>query len=206
VLSVTAQVVFVPVHAPPQPLNLAPARGVAVSTTRPAAGKRWTQVFLGPPPMHFPAGELTVPRPVTPIVSVAAAAPLKVAETLFAAFIVSVHVVTVPLQAPPQRVNVAPEAGVALSVTLEFTVTFALHVVAPLPQVIPPPVTTPLPATVTVSGTVGLVPPENVAVTVFALVIETVQVGVVPLQAPPHPVNVAPGPGVAVSVRLALRV
>lgn len=206
VLSVTVQVVFVPVHAPPQPRNLTPVPGIAVSTTLVPAEKRWTQVFFGPLPMHFPAEELTVPRPVTPIVSFVAGAAPKVAETLFAAVIVSVHVVEVPLHAPPQPVNVAPETRVAVKVTLAFTVTFALHVVPPLPQLIPPPVTLPLPVTVTVNATVELVPLENVAVTVFALVIETVHVGVMPLQAPPQPVNVAPDPGVAVRVTLALSV
>lgn len=206
VLNATVQVVVEPVHAPPQPRNLAPVPGVAASTTFVPAEKRWTQVFFGPLPMHFPAEELTVPRPVTPIVSAAGIAAPKAAETLFPAFIVSVHVVEPPLHAPPQPVKVAPETGVALSVTLAFSVTFALHVVPPLPQLIPPPVTLPLPVTVTVSGTVWLVPLENVAVTVLAAVIETVQVEVVPLQAPPQPVNVAPEPGVAVRVTFALRV
>jgi len=76
---------------------------------------------------------------------------LKVAETAFAAFIVTVHVVATPEQAPPQPPNVAPEAGVPVSVTLDPVATFALQVVAPLPQSIPPPVTLPLPVTDTAS-------------------------------------------------------
>ena len=43
-------------------------------------------------------------------------------------------------------------------------------------------------------------PPANVAETLFALDIVTVQVRPVPVHAPPHPLKVAPGEGVAVSV------
>src|SRR5437773_2153917 len=85
-------------------------------------------------------------------------APLKVALTAFAAFIVTVHVVVTPEQAPPQPPNVAPEAGVAVSVMLDPVATFALQVAASPPQSIPPPVTLPLPLTDTASGTVEPVP------------------------------------------------
>jgi hypothetical protein len=49
----------------------------------------------------------------------------------------------------------------------------------------------------------GPEPPEKTAVTRFASSISTVQVGVLPLQAPPQPTNVAPLARVAVRPTLA---
>ncbi len=79
----------------------------------------------------------------------------------------------------------------------------ALHFVEPFPHAMPPPVTVPGPVTDTVSITLPALPPVNVAVTLRALVIDTAQVGLVPLHAPPQLTNVAPVPGVAVRVTLA---
>src|SRR5439155_9067434 len=136
-----------------------------------------------------PLADETVPRPVTPIESVSVAAggavpPVNLAETDFVAVIVTTHVLAVPVQAPPQPAKVAPVAGVSVSVTLEFAVSLATQCVAPCPQLIPPPATVPLPDTETESWMVvgggggggGEVPPENEAVTLFAAVIETMQV------------------------------
>jgi hypothetical protein len=126
--------------------------------------------------------------------------PVNLAETAFAASIVSVHVLEAPAHAPPQPSNVASEAGAAVRVTLDPVATLVLHVVPPFPQSIPLPVTLPLPVTETVSGTVAPPPPENAAVTLRSSVIEIVQVGDVPAHAPPQPLKLAPDPGVAVSV------
>jgi hypothetical protein len=164
VLIVSVQVLFVPLHAPSQRRNSAPAAGVAVSTTRLPAAKRWTHFFFAPLPTHFPAEDLTVPGPLTRMVSAFAANP-NVAKTLFAALMVSVHVFTLPAQAPPQRVKTAPDPDVAVSVTLEFTGTFTLQDDAPLPQKMPWPETVPRPLTVTISGTVVVEPLVKVALT-----------------------------------------
>jgi hypothetical protein len=108
--------------------------------------------------------------------------PAKVAETLMAAASETEQVVCVPEHAPPHPWNLAPAAGVARSVTVEFTDWLALQTTAPLPQLIPPPVTEPLPETATESGTVVgggpvvAVPVANVAVTDLESVIENVQV------------------------------
>ena len=206
VLRLTVHVRLVPVQAPAQPLKVDPVAGAAERITLLPVAKCCVQVFRGPVPVHFPAEVLTVPRPSTAIASVPAAGPPKVAVTLFAALIVRVQVVTTPVQAPPHLVNVAPETGVAVSVTLALAVRFALQAVAALPQLTPAPVTDPGPVTVTVSGTLEAAPPANVAVTLFELVIASVHVFTAPLQAPPHAVNVEPTAGVAVSATLAFAV
>jgi hypothetical protein len=128
--------------------------------------------------------------------------PANVADTLFALVIVTVHVVAVPEQEPPQPVKVAPVSGTAVSVTDEFSVRFAVQAVEPRPQLIPLPVTLPLPLTETLSATVLPVtgPEEKLAVTLFAVSIKTVQVVAVPPQAPVQPRNVEPMAAVAVSV------
>jgi hypothetical protein len=124
---------------------------------------------------------------------------VKVAETLFALVIDTEHVGAVPAHEPPQPANFAPVAGFSVSVTVVPWATCVLHAAEPLPQAIAPPVTLPAPVTDTVSWTL-LVPPVNVAVTAFDALKVTVQVGVVPVHAPPQPAKVAPVDGVAVSV------
>jgi len=112
-------------------------------------------------------------------------------------FIVSVHVVVVPLHAPPQPLNRAWVPGVAVSVTVAPTLKLAEQLA---PQVIPagPLVTSPAaePREVTVNVTeIGV----KVAVTVVAALTVTVQVPV-PLHPPPlHPANTDPATAVAVS-------
>jgi hypothetical protein len=156
---------------------------------------------LIPPPV-------TVPDPVTDTESWKdVVPPVNVAFTLFALFITTAQVGVVPEQAPPQPVKVAPEDGVAVSVTVAFAVWLAVHVLPPAPQLIPTPVTVPLPVTVTVSAKpLGppIAPPVKVAETLLATFIRTVQVVAVPPQAPVQPPNVAPVAGVATSVTVAV--
>lgn len=130
---------------------------------------------------------------------------VNVAVTLVEPFTVTVQVVAVPLQAPPQPVNFAPFAGVALSVTDAPAVSVALHVTAPLPQLMPPPLTLPEPETTADSR--GDEPPplpvEKVADTDLAAVIETVHVVADPEHAPPQPVKVLPLSAVSLNVTFA---
>src|SRR5579862_6566537 len=205
--AVTLQVRTVPLHAPPQRPKRAPCAAVAVRTTvAPRASSTehafapWPQVM--PPPV-------TVPGPVTATVSCVVpllVPPVKVALTLRARVIESVHVLVLPLQASPQPVKVAPDEGIAVSTTIVPEATSFEHCVAPSPQSMPPPDTAPLPVTETTSENVepvgggGPWPPENDAVTDFAPSIVTTHVVVVPAQAPPQPLKPAPEPGVAVSV------
>jgi hypothetical protein len=198
---VTVHVAAVPLHAPPQPVNLAPAAGAAVSTTLDPVATSAVQVAPPVPQLIPPPVTLPLPATDTERTTVVGVPPEKDALTLFALLIETVQVVAVPLQAPPQPEKVAPEAGVAVNVTLAPSDWLAVHAVAPLPQLIPPPVTVPGPLTETVSGTFPL---ENVALTLFDAFIRTVQVVAVPPHAPLQPVKVAPVAGVAVSVTVLL--
>jgi hypothetical protein len=202
-LIVTVHVVAVPLHAPPQPANLVPAAVVAVSTTLDPVATLALQVVAPLPQLTPPPVTLPLPATETESTTVVGVPPENVALTLFALLIETVQVGLVPLQAPPHPANVAPEAGVAVSVTLAPSAWLAVHVVAPPPQLMPPPVTVPGPLTETVSGTALL---ENVALTLFDAFIRTVQVVTVPPHAPLQPVNVAPVAGVAVSVTVLLMV
>lgn len=162
-------------------------------------------VLLAPALAQRPAGALTEPLPTSLSVSVAVAAastppPENLAVTLFADVIDTVHVVRVPEHAPLQPRNFRPADGFATSVTVAPGLSLAVQT---RPQTIPPPVTVPFPETETESVTVLGGGAENVAVTVFADVIETLHVGDVPLHAPPQPVKVAPAAGVAVRVTVA---
>jgi hypothetical protein len=97
--------------------------------------------------------------------------PVKVAVAVWFAFIVTEHVVVVPLQAPVQLVKLLPEAALAVSVTTAPLAKVALQVplVAPpaLVQVIPAgldvivPVPLPAPVTVSVKVVGGGPPPMN---------------------------------------------
>jgi hypothetical protein len=111
-----------------------------------------------------------------------------VAVTVFPSAIGSAQVGLVPVQAPLQVVKVEPEVGVAVRVTFVPIVSVVLQ--AP-PQEMPPTsevtVPCPLPALLTLRVWVCRV---NVTVTAFAWSIVTVQVELVPLQAPLQPVKV----------------
>ena len=189
----------VPVQAPLQPVKVAPAAGVAVSVTAAPLLNDAEQVV----PQLMPAGALiTVPDPAPARLTVSAKdCRPKFAVTDVATLIVTVQV-AVPEQPPPlQPVNVAPAAGVAVSVTALPPLNDAEQVV---PQLIPAgtlvTVPDPAPARLTVSAKDCR---PKFAVTDVATLIVTVQVPV-PEQPPPlQPVNVEPAAGVAVNVTTA---
>jgi len=117
--------------------------------------------------------------------------------TDWAALIVTVQV-PVPVQLPPlQPVNVEPAAGVAVSVTA-VPLAKAAEQVAPHEMPAGELEIVPLPAPAFVRLSVKGCS-ANVAVTLWAALIVTVQVPV-PVQPPLQPVNVEPVAGVAVSV------
>lgn len=181
------QVGLLPAQAPDQPANPYPVAGEAVRVTVFPCGKVAEQVFGH----EIPAGELvTVPLPVTVIVSVSSNA--NVAVALLVAFIVRVHVVAVPEQAPDQPVKAYPLDGAAVRTTPVPYENAVEHVPG---QEIPAGelVTVPLPLTPTVSVS-GIA--VNVAVTLVGLNIVIGQAPV-PEQAPDQPVNLYPAPAVA---------
>src|SRR4051812_23740357 len=146
----------------------------------------------------MPAGDevtVPVPLPLCPTVSVKVLMS-KVAVTLFAASIVTVHA-PVPLHAPPQPMNVESIAAAAVSVTIVPKLNGSVQSVPqlmPVPETVPEPV----PAFVTVSVNMLSV---NVAVTLFAASIVTVHAPV-PVHAPAQPLNIEPVPAAAVSVTI----
>ena len=113
----TEQVIRVPEHAPLQPRNFAPAEGFATSVTvEPGLSFAvQTRPQSIPPPVTTP-----LPETDTESVRVLVGGAEKLAVTVFAAVIATLHVGDVPLHAPPQPVKVAPVAGVAVRVTVEF--------------------------------------------------------------------------------------
>jgi hypothetical protein len=74
----------------------------------------------------------------------------KVAVTVCAAVICTVHVDCVPVQPPDQPLRTQPLCGAAVRVTVAVDGSGAEHV-EPEPHVIPPPETEPFPLTVTLS-------------------------------------------------------
>jgi hypothetical protein len=135
----------VPLHAPDHPESIWPEPGVAVRVTLVPGAKFAVQV---PVLQLIPAGLLvTVPVPVT--LTDNWLVPEKAALTDFAAVMLTAQV-PVPLHAPPQFENIAPEPGVAVKVTVTPNGKFALQVPG---QLIPAGllVTVPLPASLTVS-------------------------------------------------------
>ena len=126
----------------------------------------------------------------------------KLAVMLLAAFIVTTHD-PVPVQVPPQPVKLEPLAGVALKVTLEALLKVAVQVV---PQLMPAGllemVPVPVPFFVRLSANVEDTAVLKVAVTDFAAFTVTVQVKVVPVQAPPQAAKLEPPLADAVNVRL----
>jgi hypothetical protein len=151
-------------------------------------------VLLVTPPLPVPAGATVNPYEIA----------VNVAVTDFAALIVTLHVVPVPLQPPPLHpANVEPPLGVSVSVT-DVPEAKLFAQVPPPPQSMPPVLLVtpppPVPAGVTVKA--KSVPTVlKVAVTACAALIVTVHVAAVPEQPPPlQPANVEPLVGVSVSV------
>ena len=184
----------VPLHAPPQPVNVVPAAGVAVSVTVLPLAKLALQV----PPQLIPAGLLMtvpVPLPVLLIVSVVGAA-VKVAATVCVPFMTTTQG-PVPLQAPPQPAKVEPPVGVAVSVTVLPLAKLAEQVP---PQSIPAGVLVTVPVPVLFTESVaGDAAGSNCAFTIWLLFVTTTQ-DPVPVQAPLQPANVDPPLPVAVRV------
>lgn len=119
----------------------------------------------------------------------------KVALTLLDALKVNVQA-AVPVQAPLQPMKVVPVAGVAINVTFEPTANGAEQLLVQLmPEGVEVTVPEPVTATLSVAGLTA-----KVTDTVLAASIVTVQVVVVPLQAPLHPAKVKPVDGAATKV------
>jgi hypothetical protein len=148
----------------------------------------------------MPAGAdvtVPVPAPVLGTMSVFAATAVKVAVTALAALIVTEQV-PVPVQAPLQPAKEEALPDVAVSVTTAPVVKLSLQIdpqLMPVGNEVTVPV--PAPAFVTVRSYVPAVP--NVAVTLRAALIVTVQLPV-PEHAPLHPPKLEPEAGVAVNV------
>ena len=195
----TVHVVVDPVHAPAQLVKVEPAVGAAVRVTL----AFWLKLAVQVVPQLMPAGLLvTVPAPVPDLVMAnAIGTALKVAVTLFAAFMVTVQVLAVPLQAPDQPEKAEPALGAAVRVTLAFRLKLAEQAVPQVMRVgelvtVPDPV----PALVTVNSRTGI----KLAVAVLAVLAVTVQVVAVPVQAPLQPLNRELVPAVAVRVTVAV--
>jgi len=113
-LIVSVQGLLCPLQSPPQPLKIEPVPAVAVSVTAVPVTKVAEQAV----PQVIPAGlETTTPLPVPPAETVKVTGTLKLAVTVRAPFIVTVHWLVCPLQAPPHPVNTEPASGVAVRVT-----------------------------------------------------------------------------------------
>jgi hypothetical protein len=130
------------------------------------------------------------------------------AVTASAALMVTSHVVF-PVQAPAQPAKTKPLAGAeAMSVARApwlYTCVHAVPFAEVLVQAPPVALTLPMPETVIVSRSPVWVTVVKVAVTLLAVVIETVHTKFDPAHAPPlQPVKVAPTPGLALRVTLAL--
>src|SRR5512132_1479921 len=160
----------VPVQSPPQPVKVEPASGVAVSVTAVPDGNEAEHVA----PQSIPVGELvTVPEPDPAFVTVSVGGPTsKVAVTARSWSIVTTQG-PVPVQSPPQPVNVEPASGVAVSVTAVPDGNDAEHVA---PQSIPAGelVTVPEPDPAFVTVSVRLTPTNPSAST--AKLVATIEV------------------------------
>ena len=155
-------------HAPPQPEKTLPCDGLAVSTTLLPLGN----VAAHADGQSTPVGTLaTLPEPVT--LTWSPNTGMNVALTLCAPVIETVQLDPfVDAHAPPQAERTLPCDGVAVSTTLLPPVNAAAHADG---QSTPAGAlaTLPAPATLTWSAYTGV----NVAVTLCAAVMDTVQVG-----------------------------
>ena len=186
---VTVQVLPVPEQAPLQPRKVPEALAVSVTTVP----SPYTAEQV-PDEQLIPAGLLcTKPDPAMETSS-AWVLLMKVALTVLTASTVTVQEAVPEHPAPDQPVKSETESGVATSVT-EVPVSKLAEQVGPqeIPDGLELTVPLPVPALVIVSGKVNLAP------TALAASIVTVQVGLVPEQAPVQPAKVAVASGVAVS-------
>ena len=105
----------VPAHAPPQPVKVEEAAGVAVSVTSRPLGKVAAQVV----PQSIPAGnEVTLPVPIPLLVTLKERAiRVKVAVTDVAASMLTVQVPVPGQEATDQPAKVELTSGAAVNVT-----------------------------------------------------------------------------------------
>ncbi len=103
----------VPEQFPDHPAKVAPEKGVGVNVTDEPATKEAEQAVFG---QLMPAGLLVILPPELLVLDTLSG-KVKVAVTLCAKFIVTLHV-PVPEQPPLQPINVPPASGVAVSVTM----------------------------------------------------------------------------------------
>jgi len=187
----------VPEHPSPlQPEKIDPAEGVAVRAT--VVLKSYDAEHVEPQLM--PEGlEDTVPEPEPALLTVSAKVwSVKVAVTLRAADMETVHVPVPAQPAPLQPENVEPEVGVAVSVTDWLESYEAEHVEPQLmPAGLEETVPEPVPALLTVSAKVWSV---KVAVTLRAAFMATLHVLVPEQPSPLQPENVEPAVAAAESV------
>jgi hypothetical protein len=124
-------------------------------------------------PQFIPAGDVVI-VPDPDLLTITVLTSVNCAVTALLLLIVSVQLVLCPAlaQSPPQPANSLPELGCAVSVTAVLAVWVAPHVV---PQSMPPPVTEPSVRLKLLTWSWN-VPGVNVAVTVFAAFMLTVQV------------------------------
>jgi hypothetical protein len=189
-LIVTAHVFASPEQAPPQPSNVQPDEGVAVSVTFVFTVRLAVQTDAPAPQLIPPP--VTVPVPVTLTVSgtVELPPPEKLAVTDLALLIVSWQVELDPEQAPPQPRTPAPDSGTAVNVTDDPVGSLCVHTDPPAEvHAIPPPVTVPLPVTETLNVCVAALFAKVPWTVRPAVPMETVQLIAVPEQAPLQPVK-----------------
>jgi hypothetical protein len=139
---------------------------------------------------------VTVPVPEPAFVTLSVNAGWKVAVTPRAPLIVTTHE-PVPVQSPDQPVKTEPAEGEAVSVTVAPSPRDALHVA---PHAMPPmsDVTVPVPVPAFVTVSVWRSP--NVAETLRAWLMVTMQVVLEPEQSPVQPAKPEPELAAAVSV------
>jgi hypothetical protein len=115
---------LLPLHAPVHDDSTESAFAVAVSVTNVPGAYGAVQLL----PQSMPAGfEVTLPLPET--LTDSNGSRLKLAPTVFAVFIETMHVAAEPVQAPLHPPNTEPTLGAAVSVTDVFTANCALQFV-----------------------------------------------------------------------------
>ena len=197
---VTVQVLPFVLVQPVQLFSMAPAAGDAVSVTvLPLA----TVVVQPAGSLH--SSPAPVIMPVAPYIEAGFTVRgyvlgWNVAVTVFADVTDTVHVRPFTVVQPVQLFRIELASGVAVRVMLPpFATASVQSPVEPVVHAMPVPVTVPFPDTTVVSGYVA---GWNVAVTLFAPVIETVQLAPDTLVQPNHDLKMASAPGAATRVML----